>query len=63
MLFASFLMCLDWHHLNVLELGDGIFFSTVRYNGYIIMAQTSDENVVSHEDEVGIKVREDSNVS
>jgi hypothetical protein len=48
-------MCLDWHHLNVLELGGGIF-STVRYNGY-------NENVVSHEDEVGIKVREDSNVS
>lgn len=62
MLFASFLMCLDWHHLNVLELGGGIF-STVIYNGYIIKAQTSDENVVSHEDEVGIEVREGSNVS
>jgi hypothetical protein len=39
-------------------VGGGIV-SAIRYNGYIIMAHSSDENVVSHEDEVGIKVRED----
>jgi hypothetical protein len=40
-------------------MGGGIF-SDIRSNGYIIMTQSSDENVVSLGDEVGIKVGEDS---
>jgi hypothetical protein len=39
----------------VLELDGGI--------AYIIMTRSPDENVMSHEGEVGIKVGEDSDVS